>query len=231
MISDLTERITRTEKRNRIAGLFPDDGPLRRELYVKHLEFFRLGATHQERCFLAANRVGKTIVGAFETSLHLTGEYPSWWEGRRFDGPVEWWAAGNTSETTRDIIQLELLGPPGDLGTGLIPYRCLHGDPKARRGVNDAIDTVAVKHKSGGISTLGFKSYDQGREKFQGVKRDGIWLDEESSEDVYDECLLRLMTTNGIMMVTFTPLKGLSQVVLRFLPHMAPTEETPKAEW
>jgi phage terminase large subunit-like protein len=49
-----------------------------------------------------------------------------------------------------------------------------------------------------------------------------IWLDEEPPSDVYDECLLRLMTTEGMMIGTFTPLSGLSEVVLRFLPDMAP---------
>lgn len=216
---------------DRISQLFPDEGPLRRELYVKHLDFFRKGKDFQERCFMAANRVGKSVVGGYETTLHLTGEYPDWWEGRRFDGPVDWWAAGDTSETTRDIVQTELLGPPGDFGTGLIAFRHFEGEPKSRRGVTDAVDTVKVKHVSGGVSTLGFKSYDQGRRKFQGTKKHGVWLDEEPPADVYDECLLRLMTTNGIMLATFTPLEGLSEVALRFLPHMAPPPDIVVKAW
>jgi phage terminase large subunit-like protein len=210
-------------KRNRIASFFPDEGPLRRELYPKHLEFFKLGAVHQERAFMGGNRTGKTVVGAFECTTHLTGDYPDWWEGRRFDGPTDWWAASNTGETTRDIIQKELFGPPGDFGTGMIPWAKIEGEPTSRRSLSDAIDTARIRHVSGGVSMLGFKSYDQGRERFQGTAKHGIWLDEESEEDVYDECLLRLMTLNGIMMCTFTPLKGLSKVALRFLPHLAPS--------
>jgi hypothetical protein len=38
-----------------------------------------------------------------------------------------------------------------------------------RRGVTDAVDTIRVKHVSGGVSTSGYKSFDQGREKFQGT--------------------------------------------------------------
>jgi phage terminase large subunit-like protein len=90
---------------------------------------------------------------------------------------------------------------------------------------------VRVRHVSGGISTLGFKAFEQGREKFQGTAKHGIWLDEESSEAVYDECLVRLMTTDGLMLVTFTPLKGLSAVALRFLPHLAPTPEPEVERW
>ena len=71
-------------------------------------------------------------------------------------------------------------------------------------------------------SLLGFKSYDQGRKKFQGTAKHVAWLDEEPPEDIYDECLLRLMTTNGLMIGTFTPLSGISKVVLRYLPHLSP---------
>ena len=60
---------------------FPDDGPFARDLYPKHRAFFRAGVEHRERCFLAANRVGKTIAGGYETALHQTGLYPDWWDG------------------------------------------------------------------------------------------------------------------------------------------------------
>jgi phage terminase large subunit-like protein len=39
----------------------------------------------------------------------------------------------------------------------------------------------------------------------------GIWIDEPPAP-LYDECLLCLMTTNGLMLCTFTPLKGLSEI-------------------
>lgn len=203
--------------------LYPEKGALRRGLYAKHLQFFSAGSEHMERACIAANRVGKTWgIGGYETTLHLTGEYPDWWDGRRFDGPIDAWAAGDTSETTRDIVQLALFGQLGQLGTGLIPAANIIGEPTKRAGVAGAIDTGRIKHKSGGISYLGLKSYDQGRKKFQGTAKHVIWLDEEPPEDVYDESLLRLMTTKGLMVCTFTPLSGLSKVALRFLPHMAP---------
>lgn len=217
---NLLEEKERRKKRRRIFEMYPDKGPLRRELYAKHLEFFRLGADPNitERAFMAANRVGKTWgAGGYETTLHLTGNYPEWWEGRRFTQPVDWWASGDTAETTRDIIQFCLLGPVESIGTGLIPGDTIIGEPSRRRGVADAVDTVAVKHQSGGISTLGFKSYDQGRKKFQGTEKHGAWLDEEPPLDIYSETLLRLMTTNGLLMLTFTPLLGVSEVVLQFL--------------
>lgn len=221
-IEGLIEESSRGIAENRIDLLYPDKGALRRELYVRHLEFFRAGSDHQERCFMAANRVGKTVVGAYETTVHLTGQYPEWWSGRRFADPVDVWASGDTSETTRDVVQLELMGPKEDMGTGMIPKRCLVGEPSSRRGVADAVDVAKVKHVSGGVSSLGFKSYDQGRKKFQGTKKHVIWLDEEPDAPIYDECMLRLMTTDGLMLCTFTPLLGLTEIALRFLPDLAP---------
>ncbi len=209
-------------KRRKIYEFFPSSGPRSRDKYPRHLEFFAYGVENQERAFIAGNRCGKTVAGAYETTLHLTGLYPDWWAGRRFEHPVDVWVAGDTSQTTRDVVQYELLGPIGDFGTGMIPYRMV-GDVSMARGTPGAVDTVRVKHANGGSSTLGFKAYDQGREKFQGTARHVIWLDEEPDEAVYDECLMRLMTTEGLMICTFTPLKGLSAVALRFLPHLAPS--------
>lgn len=208
---------------NRFANLFPETGPFRRELYPRHMEFFEAGRDFLQRCFMAANRVGKTVAGAYEVTAHLTGEYPAWWPGRVFRRPGEWWAAGDTNETTRDIIQKELLGEityDGATktfdGSGMIPKRCI-GDVTWKRGVADLADTVLVKHRTGRWAKLGLKSYDQGRRVFQGTAKQGIWLDEEPPEDVYGECLIRLATTRGLMMLTFTPLLGLSNVTLTFM--------------
>lgn len=174
---------------------------------------------------MAANRIGKTEgAGGYETTLHLTGLYPAWWKGRRFDRQVDWWAAGKTNETTRDIVQAKLLGGiafadgrKGVSGTGLIPGEMI-GSITWKQGVADLIDTVQIKHASGGWSTLGLKSYQQGRGAFEGTEKHGIWLDEEPPLDIYGECLIRTATTGGLVMITFTPLDGMSQTVTTFLP-------------
>ena len=211
--------------------MYPDAGPLRRGLYRKHLEFFRLGAEHRERLACCANRVGKTEgMGGYELTCHLTGEYPGWWPGRRFNRPISAWAAGDTGKTTRNILQRKLLGQAGQHGTGLIPGHLLRRTtPKA--GVTDAIELVYVEHApTGRMSLLEFKSYDQKREGFQGTEQDVILLDEEPPEDVYDECVLRTVETperlgGGIVMLTYTPIKGLTPLTLRFLPEFAPADE------
>lgn len=218
----LFEEKERRKKKRKILSLYPDDGPLARAFYIKHMEFFKAGQTCFERAAIAANRVGKTTMSCFEVTCHLTGEYPYWWVGRRFNKPTNGWAASDTGETTRDILQLEFLGRLDQIGTGMIPGHLIIGEPTRRRGIADAIDTVMVRHITGGVSYLSFKSYDQGREKFQGTKKDFIALDEEPPQDVYTECLTRLTATipgeeNGSMICTFTPLSGMSAVVLQFL--------------
>lgn len=209
------ERLRRA--RLRVLSYYPDSGPLRRELYAKHLEFFEAGASHRERAAIMGNRCGKTVMGGYETALHLTGDYPGWWQGRRFAAPVKAWAAGDTSKTVRDILQAVMLGNPGSYGTGMIPGDSIR-KTTARTGLADAVELVYVKHVSGGTSVLNFKSYDQRREAFQGTAQDVVWADEECPQDIYTECLLRTMTTNGLLYTTFTPLQGLSEVVLSFLP-------------
>ncbi|EPR42715.1 hypothetical protein dsx2_2632 [Desulfovibrio sp. X2] len=215
----MVREISRRNKMRKIATMYPDEGPLRRELYPRHMEFFSAGSICRQRLMLAANRVGKTEgVGGYEMALHLTGLYPDWWEGRRFVHTVRAWACGDTTESVREIVQKKLLGEPGQEGTGLIPGEMIVRVVRRGGAVADAVDAVHVRHASGGVSICKFKSYDQKRRAFQGTEQDIIWLDEEPPMDVYAECLMRTMTTDGLVLLTFTPLMGLTDVVLQFMP-------------
>lgn len=222
----LLREVDRRQARRKFWTYFPDTGPLRRELYAQHLEFFRLGRTNSTRCFMAANRVGKTEGGGgYEVTCHLTGIYPDWWPGFKFDHPIDCWAAGDTNETVRDIIQLKLLGREEDgWGTGLIPGDNIVKVQKRQNG-NGAVDYAVIKHANGGMSRIGFKSYEQGRKAFQGTEKHLIWLDEESEEGIRAECALRLMTTGGHLIETFTPLRGLTPIVLKYLGEDAEVPE------
>ena len=224
------------ERYRKFEFLFPDEARrvgnstyYARRHYQRHLEFFRLGKSIRARCFMAANRVGKTFsAGGYEMACHLTGRYPHWWEGRRFRHPIRAWACGKTNETTRDIVQTTLLGDieyQGSRkmvdGSGVIPKDCIglqSGSLTWKQGVADLVDTVKIKHINGGWSKLGLKSYQQGRGSFEGTAQHVIWDDEEPPMDVYNEQAIRTATTKGIIMLTFTPLCGLSEVVQQFLP-------------
>lgn len=187
--------------------------------YKKQTLFHEAGLKHGERVFMAGNQVGKTTAGAAEWAIHLTGHYPKGWEGRKFNRPVRFWAAGVTSQSTRDNPQRTLIGPPSDemaWGTGTVPKLCLLDWSRAR-GIANAIDTVKIRHASGGISTLSFKSYEMGRVKWQGETLDGVWFDEEPPLDIYTEGLTRTQARGLFSILTFTPLQGASDVVRLFL--------------
>lgn len=196
--------------------------------YPKQLEFFNAGA-FDERMFAAGNQRGKTQAGAFEIACHLTGIYPEWWKGRRFDRAVSAWACGESWTDVRDTAQTKLLGIPGVpelLGTGLIPRSKLVGPPAMRSGVPDSVDTVHVRHKSGGISILNFKAYEQTYRKFMGRPMDVIWLDEEPNMEIYSECLARTIHTKGMLYITNTPIHGQTELVDKFFNNTMPKFRT-----
>jgi phage terminase large subunit-like protein len=163
---------------------------------------------------MAANRVGKTVAGAFEATCHLTGRYPHWWQGRRFEKATDGWACGTNSQTTRDVVQGVLLGRSA--GQGMIPAEAIM-HTVAERGITGSVETVWVQHVSGKRSKLGFKTYEQGRRAFEGEAKDFVCCDEEPPMDIYTEILYRLLTTKGLAWTTFTPLLGMSEVVISFL--------------
>jgi phage terminase large subunit-like protein len=192
-----------------------------REAYAAHIEVFEAGAHFRERCVLGSNRAGKSTLGAVEVSYHATGQYPDWWKGYRFDRPCKIWACGESIAAARDIVQEKLCGDPTVFGQGLLPAESIL-DVRRKQGIPDAYDVVRVRHVSGGVSEIQFKSYASGRTDFQGVRRDFIWMDEEPDAAIYSECLLRTAATHarekpGRMLITATPLKGLSEIVSSFL--------------
>lgn len=173
---------------------------------------------------MAGNQLGKTLAGSMEVAMHLCGRYPDWWDGRTWDKPVRFWAAGESGLSTRDTIQKLLLGPPQQselYGTGAIPADAIV-DWQLARGQPDLMDNIIVRHGGGGDVQAGesivlLKSYEQGRVKWQGDTIDGLWCDEEPPLDLYTEGLTRTNATGGMVFITATPLKGMSDVVVRFI--------------
>lgn len=222
-LAELLQEKLERQRFNKRTLFFPDEGAYRRELYSKHVSFFDAGAEFPQRAFIAANRVGKTFAGAFEVSYHLTGDYPAWWKGRKFKFATEGWACCVSNELVKTVIQKELLGDIDNLGTGLIPKDRIVGKPVMKSGVPGCIEEIKIRHISGEISVLSLKSYEQGRKAFQGTHKDFVWFDEEPEDQgIVSECLTRTAGASnkngdGIIFGTYTPLFGLSEVVLRFL--------------
>ena len=190
----------------------------------KQMEFLDATREHSDVALIAANGAGKTETAAFAVSRWMTGVYPPWWNGRRFDGPVRVWAAGTSAKAVTEAAQTKLLGPPGVadlLGTGLIPKEAIIGEPRKARGYPDAIDSFQVRHVSGGVSRLVTKTYEQDRKDWQGADIDILWEDEEPKPELHSEGQARLRG-RGLTILTFTPVEGMTEVVLDYLERPNP---------
>jgi hypothetical protein len=150
---------------------------------------FLAGSTHHQRLIRGGNQVGKSFACAFVASLHMNGQYPKWWKGRRFNKPTRGWIVGVTAQLVRDGPQRQLVSEQGEFGTGTIPLAAFGGRPIMVPGGTGAIDTMSVAHETDGvrdgISTATFKSFEQGAAKMQSESIDWIWIDERCSEEVY----------------------------------------------
>jgi phage terminase large subunit-like protein len=186
-------------------------------LYKKHQVHFAAGKKYKQRMFRAGNRTGKTTAAGCELVYHLTGDYPTNWKGHKFTQANHWWLVGKSSKTNLDIFQPLLLGEVGDFGSGLIPRNKLDTSymTAARKG-DTLITDFRVKHVTGQWSTVKLKASEEGRKSFEGTERN-IWIDEEQPIDIYQECLMRTLTGNCIMILTFTPLSGPTHLLRSFL--------------
>ena len=195
--------------------------------------FHATGASANQRLLMAANRIGKSYCGSAELAFHLTGLYPKWWKGRRFRQPIIAWAGGVSNETTRDIVQYELLGSPDDpeaFGSGTVPRSCIIKTER-KPGVPNAKSVALIKHVTGGNSSLFFKAYEMGVEKWQGRSVDCIWLDEEPSRDIYSQAVTRTLDRRGMVYMTFTPEQGMTQTVASFVNNLQPGQSLNNATW
>ena len=203
------------------------------EPYPFQGQFHEASLDNSQVLLMAANRVGKTYCGSMELAFHLTGLYPTWWKGRTFSRPIRAWAAGNTNDKTRDILQSSLLGDPKDpgaFGTGSVPGELITGTTR-KPGIPNALSAFAVRHVSGGNSVCAFKAYEMGPEAFMGESLDLILLDEEPPEGIYSQCLVRVLDRHGIVLLTFTPEQGSTALVQGFLVSRKPGQVIINATW
>lgn len=154
----------------------------------------------RNRWVFGGNRSGKTECGAVECLWMLRGIHPY----RKNRKEVFGWAVSLSQQVQRDVAQAKILSYLPK--SWIADITMLSGRKDNPSG--GVVDQIKIKNVFGGISTLGFKSCDQGREKFQGSSLDFVWFDEEPPKDVYEECLMRVMDRRGDIFGTMTPLKG-----------------------
>jgi len=182
-------------------------------------KFFETGAHFARRGMIAANRAGKTIASTYETAYHLTGRYPDWWKGKRWDKPIIAMAAGESWEQVAKTLQSKLLGCDDikqtyKLGTGSIPKEYI--DEKSYRSDGQNVLSIEIWHVTGGKSKLYFSNYTQQVRHLQGFELDLVVLDEQPPDETFSELVVRTAARNGQVICSFTPLKGLSGLVRKF---------------
>ncbi len=172
------------------------------KVHKKQLEFH--ACQKRNRWVFGGNRTGKTECGAVEAIWFARGIHPY----RKITGATKGWVVSLTQEVQRDVAQEKLLSYLPKAWIEKVVMR------KGREDSPDSgvIDFILIKNVFGTLSTIGFKSCDQGRQRFQGTSQDWIWFDEEPPEEIYDECRMRVLDTCGDIWGTMTPLMGLTWV-------------------
>ena len=160
--------------------------------------------TKKNRWVFGGNRTGKTECGAVETVWLARGNHPFKPNKEFTDG----WVVSLTTQVQRDVAQQKILYY---LNKDWIVDVVMQSGKKESMEYG-IIDKILIRNVSGKISTIGFKSCDQGREKFQGTSLDYVWFDEEPPKDIYIECKMRVIDRCGEIFGTMTPLKGLTWV-------------------
>ncbi|MGN1208339.1 MAG: terminase large subunit domain-containing protein [Christensenellales bacterium] len=158
----------------------------------------------KNRWVFGGNRTGKTECGAVETIYLARGIHPF----RENKPNTSGWVVSLSTQVQRDVAQSKILNY---LNPDWIEDIVMLSGRKDSLACG-IIDKILIKNVFGGISTIGFKSCDQGREKFQGTSLDYVWFDEEPPYDIYCECKMRVIDKCGEIFGTMTPLKGLSWV-------------------
>ena len=194
--------------------------------------------THDQRLVMAANQVGKTSLACIELYYHLTGLYPDDWVGYRFDHAINAWALGVSSEQILAVLQTRLLGvkttngfKDGYIPTQLIDYSSIRGGQ-----LKNSVKYVLIKHVSGAYSELSFKSYEQGQHVMMGDIVDFVLIDEEPRDPaIYGQVLTRTLNANpprgGLVLLTFTPENGYTELVHQYTEHLEPHQFLLNVTW
>lgn len=170
-------------------------------IHKKQMEFHK--CQKKNRWVFGGNRSGKTECGAVETVWLARGIHPF-----RENKQMSAWVVSLSKQVQRDVAQSKILHYLRKDWIAEVVMSSGRAD-SAEAGV---IDFILVKNVFGSLSKIGFKSCDQGREKFQGSSLDFVWFDEEPPYDIYQECRMRVLDRRGELFGTMTPLKGLTWV-------------------
>lgn len=151
-------------------------------------------AARRHRLYIGGNRSGKTTGGIIEDIWWLTGRHPY----RKVpQGGVRGRIVGvDFTDGIEKILRPEMMRwcPVADLRGG---------------SWDTAYDTQERTLHFENKSFVEFMSYEQAVAKFAGTSRHFVHFDEEPPQDIFIECLARLIDTKGSYWMTLTPVMGM----------------------
>jgi phage terminase large subunit-like protein len=161
---------------------------------LPHQERFHQSGA-QGKLFIGGNRSGKTVGGGTESVWWLTGRHPF----RKLKTPP---IHGRIVAVDFDQGVEKIVKP--EVKKWIPPSLLINGSWE--ESYQKALRTLVLANGS----TVEFMSYDQDVAKFAGTSRDFVWFDEECPEDIFNECMLRLVDVAGSWWMTMTPLIDMS---------------------
>lgn len=147
------------------------------------------------RLYIGGNRSGKTYSSVAEDCYWITGTHPYI---NTPEPPVRGRVV--TVDFTYGLEQIIL-----PLFKSLLPPRYLKNG-SWEDSYSKSLRTLTLSNGS----TIEFMSYEQETEKFAGTSRHFVHFDEEPPLHIYNECLARLVDTDGAWWISMTPVEGLT---------------------
>lgn len=167
------------------------------------VNFTKLVRSGREVAYFAGNKSGKTFTAAALTVIAALGKRASFYEQEPFfDHKIDAWVGSVNYKVQREAVQAEILK--------LLPNREIKKIHWLQNGAIDRIDLVNG-------STIGFKTYDQGRESWQGPVKHWIMCDEEPPQDIIKEARSRLTPPGARLLFSLTPLLGMTTLYREFI--------------
>lgn len=158
--------------------------------HSKQKDFFQ--SDKPIRVLFWGNRVGKTEGCAQEIARYAIGEKIN------VNLPIEIWCACPSYDVQKETTQKKL--------ERYLPKNKIKHITYIKAGTWGEVELVDG-------TKINFKSYEQGREKFQGAGKRIIWFDEEPPKDIWEECVVRQEAGVQLdIIMSMTPIKGMTWV-------------------
>jgi len=158
----------------------------------KILEFWKSPA--KNKVLLGGNRSGKTENCAIEVIWHLLGEHPFL---EVPEPPVRWRIHLVNFAKLKEVIEEKF--------AKYLPESLLWGG-SWRTAYNQRFNILRLKNGS----TVSFTTHRHTIRELEGASLHGVWIDEECPEEQYRAMRFRLLDTNGKILVSATPLDGIT---------------------